>query len=215
MPLPMDSQDREAFVNRQHHGFDPYERRYLDQIAGFERLPKCIHFYYMGFDGAKQDFRHYYLSNGKDEIAYSDVPKIIRRLARNAVLKDHNPPKHGIDFKEIIFRSRSYVAVLMDSPFFSVWQNGGLIFRPKNGGMENFSFFDADDIFVDVPAAAGTISRSAFFCINHMKGDAAGTDLGPSEARFYSFDLVFRLGTLEDPWEYDPGATNQGPPEDP
>ena len=217
MPLPMTTQETEAFFEDVHYGYNPYEERYLNGTTNFTTLPHCMHFYYMGFDGAKQDFRHYYHDNGDDPIAYDYVPTLMGKLARNAVFKDYNPPKHGEDFRDIVWRRRSYVAVLMNSPLYKFWNNAGLHFLDKNNGTENFSFFDARDFMLDVPAiGGGMVARSAMFCMNHMKKDAIGNNIDSGQSLFYSYEFVFQLGNMTDqPWRYDPGGTNQGPPETP
>jgi hypothetical protein len=216
MPLPMTRQEARDFRAGTHYGYDPYEKRYLDTIRNFEELPHCIHFYYMGFDGAKEDYRHYFFDNANDAIPYTDVPSIMEKLARNAVLKDYNPPKHGNSFDDIVWRRRCYLAVVMNSDIFSFWEDAAIRFVQKNNSKENMSFFDADDFPIDIAKpGGGTVRRTGFFCINHMKRDSYGHNLLPTDKRYHSFELVFRIGGGQQPWYYDPGGTNQGPPETP
>lgn len=218
MPAPMIDEEVERFLAGAHHGYDPYEKRYLTPTPtqNFDVLPHCLHFYYMTFDGAKEDYRHYYYDNGKDPIKYDDVPELMKKLAKNAVLKDYNPPKHGKDFLDIVWRRRCYVAAVIDTDLYKFWNGGGLRFVDKNGGKENKSFFDARDFPITIATATGgTVDRTGFYCINHMKRDDAGANINPQESIFYSYELVFRLGGGTRPWYYDPGGTNQGPPETP
>lgn len=212
MPIPLTPEELESFTSGQLHGQDPYEDRLGN--GTFVTVPHCMYFIHVGLDSANvEDVKHYYHDDGSNPILYNDTEALVKKLADNASLKDYVPPQHGAAFLDMVWRRKSYFAFVIDHPLYVVWPDKGIEFNNKGGGLPNHTFFDAKDFSVFVRRLDGTtVQRTAFLCINHMK-DAAGGDLADGAKEFFSFSLLLKFGNFPEPVKYDPGGTNQGPPE--
>lgn len=214
-----------------------YDQRYgnASEYPDHQYLPHCMYFFYMRLndDGAlKVD--HYFYHRGPPEDP-SSWPKISREEARALVpqlamkarpLADMTPsPLPDHNFENIRLTRKSYVAFFFDEANWAYHRQKDGKFamaynRDKAGGAENFSFFDAEDIAANLPISRGGADRrTGVVLINHMKSDAAGTDL-ENQGQEFAFDMYFDV-EFADPTDnkltviFDPGGTNQGPPETP
>lgn len=214
MPDLMTLEEKSFFLDPSLHGDDPYERKLLANVNGFTDKPHCIYFYYVGLDSGKvDDIRHYYHDNGTVPIEYNDAKNIAQKLANNAALGDHVPPQTGSAFKNMVWRRISYFIFVVDHMKYTTWPTKSIEFNSKDGGLPNHTFYDATEFEVDVPRPIGPpVRRSAFMCINHMKYTNGSPWPTPNASEFFSFSLILKLGNYPEPWKYDPGGTNQGPP---
>jgi hypothetical protein len=196
----------------------------------YGKVPHHVYLYYFAFkpDG-EPDMRQYDYHRDNDSIPRSDVPGIINDLASNARVNGSSPTPTPCDFRKLEWTRISYVAIVMDSAYWSIWQKNshpsgpGIVFDTLKGSTPNHSFYDAEDITVRIDDHQGQIdTRSGIFLINHMKCDTDGNTLGtkpgdPNE--YFKFDLLFdvRAGGSALPLQFiiDPGGTNMGPPQPP
>jgi hypothetical protein len=187
----------------------------------FQKIPSSIYYYHISFDNnGVRTVRNYYYSAGKDKIHYDEVPQIVRFLALNARNDDYVPPSHGSDMGDV-WRRKSYLVVLLDHPTMKLNAGGALVVKTDGAGFPNHTFFDAQDLDIDVsPSGNGRTLRSAICCKNHMKRNDAGDDLKkPSNGTVDSQEFEFRLyysGRSRLVFDfYDSGGTNNGPPAPP
>lgn len=213
MPLPMSPEQLARFQQSDLFGHDVYEHRLLDGSPGFTDKPHCMYYYYLGFRDSKlPDVRHYYHDNGTNPIEYLETPTLIEKLTANALRRDGIPPPVGNGFLNLIWRRKSYLAFVMDSEMFQFIRERALHFEEKDNGTPNHSFFDGGDYSFLAPLPGGGAKQmTAFYCINHMKSDEAGTDIPDGVSQPFSFSLIFSVGNLPGPWTYDPGGINTGP----
>lgn len=191
---------------------------------------KVDHYFY--FDGPPDDPAKW------KKIPYGRIADKIEFLVHNARPSGaHNPaPLRQHNFEGVTFRRRSYVAFFLDEQNWSFHkrrvQNGryAMIYNGEKAGarMEgpiasapNYSFFDAMDLeFLMDNSDGGKSIRTGVVFINHMKKDAIGTPLGRNDKQPFAFDMYFDI-RFADPSDqrlvvvFDPGGTNQGPPETP
>jgi hypothetical protein len=206
-----------------------YDKRYKDPVNFplYTKIPCCIYFYYIAFtaDGCP-DIRHYTHDNGTAGIEPFEIRSFIMSLARNARRKGPSPEMDGRDFRDITWVRKSYVVVFMDSPYWTLFKRtngkGGVVFNTLRGSTDNHSFFDGDDLQIDMsPAQDGTTDmRSAIYFINHLTKDDIGTDLtydanGQPATEDFVFDVFFDVKGESGGstcFVIDPDGTNMGPP---
>ena len=191
---------------------------------------KVDHYFY--FEGPPDDPKKW------KKIPYNKIAKKIEFLANNARPSGaRNPaPLRQHNFEGVAFRRRSYIAFFLDEENWSFHkrqlQNGRfamlyneekacLQMDPKLPAAPNFSFFDAMDVeFLMENSDGGHSIRTGIVLINHMKKDSQGTPLKPRDVQPFAFDMYFDIN-FADPSDqqlvvvFDPGGTNQGPPEQP
>jgi hypothetical protein len=228
-----------------NHGI--YEQR-LSAAAGpvknFEYIPHCMYFYYVRIDASgKLKIAHYFyvLGDVTDPTTWNAIPYdqptlegIVKTLAKNARRKIPTapPPLPEINFKDIIWDRKGYIAIFVDEANWSFHDSDDIepavIFNAVNGSVENHAFFDAMNLRIQMPVRhpPGTDTRSAIVFVNHMKSDEDGTDLGyglpagqyaREKFEFEMFLGVTFTGGSDAPMTviFDPGGTNQGPPLEP
>lgn len=197
-----------------------YKKKHTN--SKFKKIPSSIYYYHIGFarDGTRS-VRNYYYSAGDDKIHYDEVPDIVRFLALNARKNDYVPPSHGSNMGDV-WRRKSYLVVLLDHPTMKLNEGGALVVKTNRaGGFPNHTFFDAQDLDIDVsPSGNGRTLRSAICCKNHMKRNDAGDDLkkpsgGTVDSQKFYFTLYYSGPSRLVFDFYDSGGTNNGPPAPP
>lgn len=201
---------------------DPYRSR--KEYPPFDKTPASIYFYYIGPKdaGGSRSVKHYFYVHGYDTIAdpprpaASELEERVRLLAINARSGGNNPPQCGEAWKFIVWNHKSYLVILIDDPDIRFAPDAGLEFVQDNNGTPNHSFFDAREFYVSLSYPGGPQLAPALCCINHMKRNEAGDDLG-DYPEFFNFVLHTnkQLGQrylLDYP---DAGGTNMGPPAPP
>ena len=215
---------------------DIYEKRLTANpiIRKFEAVPHCVYFYYVRIDNSGKIRVDHYLyvkrdsSGASEEIPHGDVPDILRALALNArpstATKD--PPKLNTNnFAKIPWKYRSYIAIFFDEAnwAFEKRANGlaAVVFDPALGQPNN-SFFDGKDVHLDMPnrRTGRTDKRTAVYFINHVKKNSDGDDMDSGQEQNFKFDMWLTAQFAETSAtgmriNFDPGGTNQGPPQDP
>jgi hypothetical protein len=233
---------REGVTN---HGV--YEERLSatpNPVQNFDYVPRCMYFYYVRIDASgKLKISHFFHVDGdiNDKSTWQPIPydratleTIVQTLAKNArrLAPTAPPPLPQINFKNIVWDRKGYIAIFVDEANWSFHEKGNtqpaVIFDPAKGSVENHSFFDAMNMRITMPVRRppGTDTRSAIVFVNHLKEDEAGTDLGSGlpagqiKTENFQFEMflsvAFADGT-DAPMTviFDPGGTNQGPPEMP
>jgi hypothetical protein len=201
-------------------------------------VPHCIYFFYVRVNGngaIKVDHYFYFEGPPDDpsrwtEIPYAAVDEKIKMLAYNArPLGNGNPaPLPAHNFDNIVLRRKSYVAFFLDEGHWAFHKRQGptaryaMIFNQVKAGIDNYSFFDGKDLefMMDITGTGGSQDlRTGIVLVNHMK-DANGDDLKDIDHPRFAFDMYFDVAFV-DPSStkltviFDPGGTNQGPPETP
>lgn len=199
--------------------------------VGFDRVPRCIYFYYVRIDwDGKVRVDHYlYVARNAAgesiEIPYDDVPDLVFQLAKNGRTPTNPPKLSTSNFDDIPWEHWSYVAIFFDEANWAFHKRSdgkaAVVFDPTLG-TPNHSFFDATDLVLDMPnqRTGGVDQRSAIFFVNHMKLNADGDDLPAAPAQKFKFDMwldakfsnASKTGMVVN---FDPGGTNQGPPTNP
>jgi hypothetical protein len=156
--------------------------------------------------------RHYFHEDLGKQIEKSELADIVTALSTNAK-KDENdqiPPPDGSGLNFIVWRKKSYIVFVVDDPAVVLSKKAAFNIGSSVGGTPNHSFFDAWDMpDIDLSEQGdGSRMASAVCCINHMKANDAGDDLGSTAQRFR-----FRLHPdPRHPLYPDSGGTNMGPP---
>jgi hypothetical protein len=191
-----------------------------------------MYFYYVriNIDGTLKVSHFWYVDGDRnDSSTWKTIPwqkpkleAIVRTLARNASKSAPSdpPPCDQINFKDIVWRQKSYLVVFFDELNWKFVKKSAtsdpIVFITNKSGrkvVENHTFFDALELEVDF---GPNDVRSAVVFINHMKADDDGNDLGDYSEEF-SFNMVlgakFADGS-DAPLTviFDPGGTNTGPP---
>lgn len=202
------------------YGDDAYVPKKGD--GGFTDNPYTIYFYYIGPNpNGHPDVREYYRT-GRELRHREDVESAVKELTVNARKPrgEQSPPPTNVFWKNMVWKRKSYIAILIDDPLFR-FKRPGVIFDRDYGSLPNHSFYDAWDREIDIPTDDDQPSQCALVCfINHMK-DAVGNDLDEREEHFH-FDL-YTEPPLRDrsqvlgervvrPRYPDSGGTNMGPP---
>lgn len=211
-----------------------YEKRLTKTphpTPGYTYVPCCIYFYYVRFDrDGRVRVDHYLWPPTKPSkwipIPHSAVPKIMDDLILNARprTKKKNPKKlKSNNFNPVPWARKSYVAIFVDEANwrFSRESDGrpSVLFNTDEGSA-NHSFFDAVDVVFEVPIGeSGAFDRrSGIYFINHMKG-LDGEDLGDDLESFkFNLNLTAEFANTSKVGarlQFDPGGTNQGPPQQP
>ena len=183
---------------------------YLQKVGAYpyEKYPCCVYFYYVlkaDADGYSE-VRHYCHGGNGQPLMPTDAEAIVGQLIDNARQpRQHQlPPQTGENWKFVVWDRISYVAIFIDDPTVSIPANV-LDITTDYYGTDNHSFFDA----WQQPMKNAT----AILCIDHMKADQQGTQLG-RVAEYFHFDLATtpRLKWLGEKKYPDSGGTNMGPP---
>lgn len=197
--------------------------------------PHCVYFYYVRFDhnGALRVDHYFYIDGPVDDpsewkqIDYDDMPDIIAKLARNGrpdTYKD--PPKlPQHNFENIVWKRRCYIAIFVDEANWKLHKRangaGAIVFNTDKGSTPNSSFFDAADIEIDMSDTGdGSDMRSAIYFVNHLTCETGGSVGHEQNRSEYIFDVYFDVAFADPAAEpakivFDPGGTNQGPPQQP
>ena len=199
-----------------------YVYRIRKTAAPFDEVPASIYFYYIGekVGTNPRPVRHYFYIHGRDRILDTPVnpqlEEIVRSLARNARSNGNNPPQFGADWNYMVWNHKSYLVVLIDDPSVQFETGNGIEFNPSNNGTPNHSFFDARNFGVPLIYQGQTRLAPAVCCINHMKRNEDGDDLG-DYPEFFHFVLHTspQLEELRRLDVEDSGGTNMGPPAPP
>lgn len=227
----------EGLLSSSLHGknHDVYEKRLTQNNPPpkWDYVPHCIYFYYVRIDrDGKVRVDHYLYANSDldhpstwPKIPHSDVPGILRNLALNGRPSTgrKDPPKlPSNNFDEIPWNRRCYIAIFFDEANWSFHKRAdgksGIVFNPSQG-MPNHTFFDAMDVELELPNGdGGTDKRTAIFFVNHYRKNDQGDDL--DERQEFKFDmwLTAKFAESNDTGMvviFDPGGTNDGPPEQP
>jgi hypothetical protein len=194
------------------HGHDPHDRRYGH--PPYDDTPWSLYYYHITEERGGLITAEYKVASVDEEIRKSDIEDLTRRLALNARRppREQFPIGRTVRWRDVVWRRRSYFVAVIDIPG-TVFKEPAMIFKADWDGYPNYTFYDGENFSVEV----GASTLSAFYCMNHMKRDQAGTGLGkglPVEHRKYSFDFnteptLERRGTPVYP---DSGGTNTGPP---
>ncbi len=189
----------------------------------FDKHPFSMSFYYIkvNADQSWQSTHYFYDQNTDIEEEHLDL--VLPYLADNAIKGKNIPPKHGENFREVIWRRKSFIAFVVDSADFKLKDGEeGLIVEHQSH--PNHTFFDAR--YIDTgnwEDSAGNLlnNLSCILCINHMKGNKYGQDIGEREEKVYfSLQLESRGAAaqgrgLAAEFSIDSGGTNTGPPVSP
>lgn len=212
---------------------DVYEKRLTKTphpTPGYDYVPYCIYFYYVRFDeNGKVRVDHYFWPPTSPDkwtpIPHDKVPKIMKKLAINGrPRKKKDPPKDkSNNFDPFPWKRKSYVAIFIDEADWRFSKNDdgrpSIIFNTEEGEA-NHCFFDADDCYFDMPIknTKKTDRRWGVYFVNHMKGKD-GYDVGDEPEKFkFNLNLVATYSNSSAAGarlQFDPGGTNQGPPEQP
>jgi len=216
---------------------------------GYTDVPCCIYFYYVRINSNGRLFvTHHFFPGGDPNDPGNPAPgtnwqaiardrnlltPILEMLAQDArPLGAGQFPPIGADFQDIQWRRKSYLAFFIDEASWTLRSTNGVRFpTDKDGvpGTPNHSFFDALALPLTMPirrpkpGGPYNDERSALVCINHMKADDAGRDIGrgnpppplPETQLFHFemvFDVLFENGTRGMTVILDPDGNNVGPP---
>lgn len=236
----INAQRAETFLSSQSD--DIYEDR-LGQVQGFEYIPQCIYFTYVGFNAStmKVNVEHYFYPGGDPlgtgswaqiPLPPNNGPSLLKdkitELAQNAAGPKNNPSPYAFNFQELKWRRKSYMVFVFDDIIWKIhkFRNNqeAVVFYDSKFRTEytpNHSFYDGIDYDdIEITKNGVTLPREAVAFINHMK-KADGTDLLTAEdSEQYQFGIYFDVeftsgsgGVVT--FIVDPGGTNQGPPIDP
>lgn len=194
---------------------------YNNKLGGlyFRKVPHTVYFYYVTLSNLETT-RHYFYSSGDRKIYKSEIPEIVRALGRNVTKKYEAPPFHregfANDCKTMTWRRKSYFVLLLDKPYAAAHfaDKNGVAFNSDYTNKDNYSFFDAENLEIDLSDNEdGSDIRSAFVCINHMKGHGTTIDVGQAEQCYkFSLNLEGTDTKLRGYRAPDSGGTNMGPP---
>jgi len=199
--------------------------RAIPPVAGFDKVPHTVHFYYVRIDTDGKLRVNHYTHALAHPIPPDTIGMVVQQLVDNVRGSNLNPPPDPqTNFQGIEWRRKSYIAIFVDEENWSIHKNGapidGIRFVTNlPGTTPNHTFFDAVDLLVDVvnKTSGHPSKRSAIAFINHMKGDAIGNDIGQGVRQLFKFEIVFDVkfadGTAAPMTViFDPDGTNLGPP---
>lgn len=200
-----------------------YTEKLLVGAPNFTKVPHSIYYYHIKFvrDGVL-GIKWYYHDNGDTPILYTKMRDYITPLAKNGHAGGQSPAPIGRGLDNMEWHRKSYLVFLMDNKNwrFVKFEDGEVAIACVSGPghTDNNTFFDADDIEIDVSEDGTGEFRSAVFFINHMKKNAQGDDLTASDSQPFKFTMAFRIiddtGDTAPAW-IDPDGTNLGPPQSP
>lgn len=176
-----------------------YRSRYGE--PGFEKIPWCAYFYYVGrvaTDGTVRPAAVYQYISHQGPIERSQLRQLVTQLALNAraPADDQNPKPSTAWFP---WRRKSYIIMLVDDPSFSFDQDNAIAITERVSG-ENYTFFDGvdfNDIALPGPADGPAMEYVTAVCFtNHMKRSAAGDDLGDDEEQRFTATFSPPLSSL-------------------
>ncbi|MEA3043700.1 MAG: hypothetical protein QOH47_1538 [Sphingomonadales bacterium] len=219
---------------------DVYDTR-LNTTDRYRIVPYVIYFYYIKFLDDGQPWVRHYRYTESSPISVAQLGIKIKDLAlkvRNGDDASSEPfMEIGKNFQEIKWRHKCYIVIFMDSPYWKLLKRisdptrSAVVFNTNKGGKPNHTFFDADDLKIDMPPAVPPIpgdskERSAVYFINHMKKTDFGDDLGydqngkkVDEEEKFAFDVYFDVSDdstgPSTVFIIDPDGTNMGPPQSP
>jgi hypothetical protein len=201
-----------------------YTQKLLVGSPKFRLVPHCIYYYHLKFVSAGLLSMVWYFKDNGAPIPYNDLKDFITPLAQNAHAGGDDPKPVGRGLDHMEWKRKSYIVFLMDDEAWEFMkksdQNVAIACSTEHGNTENNSFFDADDIKIDVSKDGSTEWRSAVVLLNHLKKNADGDDLlfkpdGTNDSQPFKFDMYFHLtddtGDTR-PVRLDPDGTNMGPP---
>lgn len=168
---------------------------------------KFIYFYYLTEDTGIETTAAY-VAHRRNPILHGNVQTSISAILNEITLGSLQPS--GSDLGDIVWRHKSYIVVVLDSPGEKLTQNDAVTFELIGGG-GNHSFRAGKDI----PALPAPYQHlSAFYCYNLMK-HKDGHVLGDGE--FERFQVVVNHGqpqhhVLPNMFTHQDSATNLGPP---
>lgn len=183
----------------------------------FDVHPSEIFFYYARFNGSSPDINCYHFDNHAP-ILCTDVESYIRDMALDARRGRLTPCAEMTGLSGSKWRVRNYFVLLMDDPNWRLCKSAAdatpaLAFDIAKGSTPNHTFFDGKDIDVDV--TGGGVMRSAFYMVNHLRYDAAGSPIPGNGQQDFVFNVYYKVSlvgggttTMID----DPTGTNLGPP---
>jgi hypothetical protein len=223
-------------------------------LPNYTDVPCCIYFYYVRINSNGRLFvtHHFFPGGDPDDPGNPPNPTDWHAIARDPQLltpilemlaQDARPlgagqfPPIGTDFENIKWQRKSYLAFFIDEASWTLRATEGVRFpTDKDGvpGTPNHSFFDALALPLTMPirkprpGGPYNDERSALVCINHMKANDAGRDIGrdalgnpfpgprPTETQLFHFEMVFDVlfesGTRGMTVILDPDGNNLGPP---
>lgn len=211
-----------------------YEKRLTKTpkpTPGYTYVPHCIYFYYVRFDtNGKVRVDHYLWPPTKPDkwtpIPHAAVPGIMEALIVNARPRTKKKKPKKLDsnnFDPVPWSRKSYVAIFIDEANWRFSKEGdgrpSVVFNTDEGAA-NHSFFDAVDVLFDVPIYGTKDSdrRSGIYFVNHMKG-MDGEDIGDDVETFkFNLNLIAGFANTSQVGarlQFDPGGSNEGPPEQP
>jgi hypothetical protein len=165
---------------------DPYTIRATS--SPFDVIPRTVYFYYI--NPASREVKHYVFISTTADITKAVLNDLIKNFVDNA-RGTPNPrlplPQYGADWQYVVWMHKSYFVAFVDDPTYRPIPGGA--FEVTQPAM-NFSFSDAWEEPVTLPhLSTGQLTQfKAICCINHMKGDFGGSDLG-SVMQHVDFEL--------------------------
>jgi hypothetical protein len=178
--------------------------------------PECIYFYYVTLTALKRPVVCVYYYDHKRPFGAGELVESIKALARNARLNEDVPPKCGTTFECINWQRKSYFVMMLDHDDIFLMPDNAIMFDVAGGHTPNHTFFDGDDINIEVQNISGDMDLvPALCCINYMSRNEAGNDLGPEERQHFIYKIYTKSRTRPDfigQDVIDPGGTNLGPP---
>lgn len=196
----------------------------------FTEVPKILYFYYVRVNNNGTlyvTFQEY--ADGPDPnnptpnvpIPYVNMENIVKILASRA------RPTGGsmgvaVDLGNMVWDHKSYIALFVDEANWRFHKRddgkAAIVFNVSDTTEPNVSFFDAEDLEIEMPINDGSSTtdiRTAIYFVNHMKANTDGDDLQDDQK--FKFDMFFDVDFTGNPHLsttviIDPGGTNDGPP---
>lgn len=205
--------------------YSVYERRLTENPPrpGYDKVPYVIYFYHVRLEPQGRLQVTHYTKVYQQAVTYPMLQGAVQNLVDNARNGGSAPaPDLTDNFANIVWTRKSYVVIFVDEESWTLHRNGdpleGVRFNTLLG-MPNHTFFDADDLTVNVqdPVTGVVTQRSAIAIVNHMKRNEAGDDLLQTEAQHFKFEIIFDVKFVDQSDApmiviFDPGGTNLGPP---
>jgi hypothetical protein len=201
-----------------------------------QALPYAIYVIYIGITEFGQFKVRHYLRKLATEIPQTQVEfhiTEIAQMARDDLLGQPvtigDPGLQPFGLHDIVWRHKSYVAVLVDSRHWDLLNNANqpaIVFNTNKGSTANHTFFDAQKLPITLAPQAGDLQdtgrRWAIYFVNHMKKNDYGDDIGRkpngskrTEVEKFIFDIYFEVAGVDGTKTVvivDPDGGNEGPP---